>query len=54
MLKELKRVRQITGYIRRWFDDEYFDLICRESTCLDMDVRQLIVDKLGEYGALSA
>lgn len=27
MLKEFKRVRQVTGYFRRWYSDDYFDLI---------------------------
>lgn len=54
MLKEYKRVRQIDGQRRRrWFSDEYFDLI----VWFEPDGRpsgfQLCYDKKGDYRALT-
>ncbi|MBN2713727.1 MAG: hypothetical protein JXR97_15015 [Planctomycetes bacterium] len=53
MLRELKRVRQVTGCIRRWFDDDYMDLIVWYNFCKVVTGFQLCYDKGGYERALT-
>lgn len=53
MLREFKQVRQATGYFRRWFDDEYFDLIVWYAEDGEVTGFQLCYDKSGNERALT-
>lgn len=53
MLREDKKVRQVNGEPpRRWFSDDYFDLIVWNDEVGDVFAFQLCYDRLGDEHAL--